>query len=75
MLNSIHMVTRNPYTKRFRITAIAIGVTDGPPRMFGCSTNVHRLMNKFVIVTTPRSGSNMLVGMLNRHPQIKCLGE
>ena len=43
--------------------------------MFARSANEDRLMNQFVIVTAPRSGSNMLVGMLNRHPHIKCLGE
>ena len=31
--------------------------------------------NKFVIVTNQRSGSNMLVSMINSHPDIKCFGE
>jgi LPS sulfotransferase NodH len=33
------------------------------------------MKNKFVIVTNQRSGSNMLVSMLNEHPDIKCFGE
>ena len=31
--------------------------------------------NKFVIVTSQRSGSNMLVSMIDSHPQIRCFGE
>jgi LPS sulfotransferase NodH len=31
--------------------------------------------NKFVIITNQRSGSNMLVSMLNSHPEIMCYGE
>ncbi|MDJ0571270.1 MAG: sulfotransferase [Pleurocapsa sp. MO_192.B19] len=39
-----------------------------------CSTNNNSstLLNKFVIFTQPRSGSNLLCGMLNLHPEILC---
>ena len=33
------------------------------------------MQNQFVIITNQRSGSNMLVSMLNGHPDIKCFGE
>ena len=33
------------------------------------------MREKFVIVTNRRSGSNLLVSMLNSHPQIKCFRE
>jgi len=33
------------------------------------------MQNRFVIVTHQRSGSNMLVSMLDSHPEIKCFGE
>jgi len=33
------------------------------------------MKNKFVIITNQRSGSNMLVSMLDGHPEVKCLGE
>jgi len=33
------------------------------------------MKNRFVIVTNRRSGSNMLVSMLDNHPEIKCFGE
>lgn len=31
--------------------------------------------NKFVIVTSQRLGSNMLVSMIDSHPQIRYFGE
>jgi LPS sulfotransferase NodH len=33
------------------------------------------MKEKFVIITNQRSGSNLLVSMLNSHPEIKCFGE
>lgn len=33
------------------------------------------MQQKFVIITMQRSGSNMLVTMLDSHPEIKCFGE
>ena len=33
------------------------------------------MIEKFVIITNQRSGSNLLVSMLDDHPQIKCFGE
>jgi len=32
-------------------------------------------LQKFLIVSIPRSGSNMLVGMLDQHPEIQCYAE
>lgn len=33
------------------------------------------MQQRFVILTAPRSGSNMLVSILDAHPQITCFGE
>jgi LPS sulfotransferase NodH len=33
------------------------------------------MSERFVILTAPRSGSNMLVGLLEQHPGVRCFGE
>ncbi|MEM6334421.1 MAG: sulfotransferase [Planctomycetota bacterium] len=33
------------------------------------------MSDRFVILTAPRSGSNMLVGLLEQHPEVRCFGE